>query len=89
MDSLEKFVKIRGCRVYPDRIKEGFDEVKIGKILRTAREEAGFTQEEVARRLRTKKSAISRIENHSVDIRLSTLKDYVEALGKKLYVEIS
>jgi HTH-type transcriptional regulator/antitoxin HipB len=88
MDNLEKYIKIRGCRVYPDRLKDGFAEIRIGKILRTAREEAGFTQEEIAQILNTQKSAISRIENHSVDIRLSTLKDYVEALGKKLHVEI-
>jgi len=45
-----------------------------------------MTQEEVAKKLRTKKSAISRIENHAEDIRLSTLNRYAEALGKKLHV---
>ncbi|MEK6411086.1 MAG: hypothetical protein AABN34_29545 [Acidobacteriota bacterium] len=33
-----------------------------------------MTQDVVARRLRTKKSAISRIENHAEDIRLSTIQ---------------
>jgi HTH-type transcriptional regulator / antitoxin HipB len=42
-----------------------YTEFKIGVILRQAREEAGLTQEEVAQRLHTKKSAISRIENHA------------------------
>jgi HTH-type transcriptional regulator/antitoxin HipB len=42
--------------------------------LRQARESAGFTQEEMARRLQTKKSAISHIKNHADDVRLSTLR---------------
>ena len=33
-------------------------------------------------------AAISRIENHSEDIRLSTLSHYAKALGKKLKVVI-
>ena len=53
-----------------------------------AREKAGLTQEELARRLKTKKSAISRIENHAEDIRLSTLERTAEALGKRLQVDI-
>jgi transcriptional regulator with XRE-family HTH domain len=47
-----------------------------------------LTQEELAGKLNTKKSAISRIENHSEDIRLSTLFHSAEALGKKLQVSI-
>jgi transcriptional regulator with XRE-family HTH domain len=34
-------------------------------MLKAAREAAGITQEELATRLNTKKSAISRIENHT------------------------
>ncbi len=57
-------------------------------MLKQAREKAGVTQEVVAKRLRTKKSAISRIENNAADIRLSTLERYANALGKKLRVEL-
>jgi len=39
--------------------------------------------------LKTKKSAISRIENHAEDIRLSTLHKYAQALGKTLQVRIA
>ena len=39
-------------------------------MLRQARESAGITQEELARRLKTQKTAISRIENHAEDIKL-------------------
>ncbi len=57
---------------------------RIGRVLRKARKEAGLTQEEVARRLQTRKSAISRIENHAEDIRISTLQKFAEATGKRL-----
>jgi len=57
-------------------------------MLRQARENAGLTQEELAKKLNTKKSAISRIENHAEDIRLSTLEKVAEALGKTLTLSI-
>jgi transcriptional regulator with XRE-family HTH domain len=47
-----------------------------------------MTQEQVAQRLGTKKSAISRIENHAGDLRLSTLQRYAEAVGKELVLEL-
>jgi len=37
-------------------------------MLRQARGNAGFTQEQLAKKMATKKSAISRIENHVEDI---------------------
>ena len=68
--------------------EEGFQEFRIGVLLKLARERAGMTQEQVAKKLRTNKSAISRIENHADDIRLSTLNNYARALGRKLTVAI-
>ncbi len=67
---------------------EGFRNFKIGVLLKQARENAGVTQEELAQKLNTKKTAISRIENHAEDIRLSTLEKYAKAFGKKLKIEL-
>jgi HTH-type transcriptional regulator / antitoxin HipB len=67
----------------------GYADFKIGVILRQAREAAGLTQEEVAKRLQTKKSAISRIENHADDVRLSTLRRYAEAVGANLQIRLT
>jgi len=53
------------------------------------REKSGFTQEELANKLDTKKSAISRMENHAEDIRLSTLEKYARVLGMKLQISIA
>ena len=61
----------------------------LAEKLTKLRKDRNLTQEELANMLNTKKSAISRIENHSEDIRLSTLKSYVEAVGKKLQIVIS
>jgi len=69
--------------------EEGYEQFKIGVMLKESRESAGLTQDELARRLKTKKTAISRIENHAEDIKLSTLERFAAALGKKLTVSIS
>lgn len=67
----------------------GYQEFKIGVMLKMAREEAGLTQEQLAEKLHTKKTAISRMENHAEDIKLSTLEKFAEALGKTLRIEVT
>ena len=66
----------------------GYEEFKIGVMIKELRIKEGMTQEELARRLNTKKSVISRMENHSEDIRLSTLGKVAEVFGKKLQIAI-
>ncbi|MBD1208918.1 MAG: helix-turn-helix transcriptional regulator, partial [Ignavibacteria bacterium] len=63
-------------------------EFKIGVMLRQAREAAGLTQEIVAKELQTTKSAISRLESHAENVRLSTLRKYAQAIGKSLHIQI-
>ena len=91
MSDLERYVKKRKRRdpEFAEGFDVGYSNFKVGVLLRQAREKAGMTQDDIARRLRTKKSAISRIENHAEDIRLSTIQKYAKALGKNLTVEIS
>lgn len=67
---------------------EGYEQFKFGVLLQMSREQAGMTQEQVAQKLGTKKSAISRIENHAENITLSTLRKYARALGKDVNLEI-
>lgn len=90
MDDLDKFIEEQK-RIDPEfaeGFEEGYENFKIGVLFKVSREQAGMTQEEVARKLGTHKSAISRIENHAEDIRLSTLHKYAKALGKKVNLEI-
>jgi len=91
MSDLQKYITKRKKtdKEFAENYDEGFENFRIGVLLRQARESEGITQEEVARKLNTKKSAISRIENHSEDIRLSTLRKYAEALGKEIRLEIA
>jgi len=91
MSDLKKYISKRKKidKEFAADYEKEFENFKIGVLLRQARESEGITQEEIARKLNTKKSAISRIENHSEDIRLSTLRKYAEALGKKIHLEIA
>ena len=90
MSDLQAYISDRKKRdpVFAEGYDEGFRSFKIGVLLKQAREEAGLTQDELAKQLNTKKTAISRIENHAEDIRLSTLEKYARAFGKKLRVEL-
>jgi len=89
-DDLERFIerRKRTDAKFAKEFESGYEEFKIGVILRQAREKAGVTQEDLARRTKTKKSAISRLENHAEDVRLSTLKRVARALGKSLRIEL-
>ncbi len=61
----------------------------VSEMLKAARNEANLTQEELAERVGTKKSYISRIENGKVDIQLSTLfKIFEQGLGRKIHLSI-
>ncbi len=91
MSDVKQYIQKRAKRdkSFAENYDVGYAEFKIGVILRQARESAGLTQEEVARRLRTKKSAISRIENHADDVRLSTLRRYATAVGANLQIKLA
>lgn len=91
MSDLKKYVVERKKRdlKFAKNFDTGYRDFKIGVLLRQAREDAGITQEDVARKIHTKKSAISRIENHAEDIRLSTLEKFAESVGRKLEVTLA
>ena len=91
MDDLDRYIEKRKNQSaeFTKSFDSGYEELKIGVMLRQAREQAGITQEELAVRTHTRKSAISRIENHADDIRLSTLRNIALALGKHLEVRVA
>ncbi len=61
-----------------DELEEGYENFKIGALIHEARLEKGLTQEELAAKVGTSKSYISKIENNIKEVRLSTLKKIVE-----------
>ena len=60
----------------------------IGELVREARKLCGMSQDELAQLTNTKRSAISRLERHSSDIKLSTLFNVSKALGKRLEITL-
>jgi len=91
MSDLDKYIDGRKSRdiEFSENFDTGYENFKIGILLKQMREKSGYTQEELANKLDTKKSAISRIENHAEDIRLSTLEKYARVLGMKLQISLA
>jgi DNA-binding XRE family transcriptional regulator len=90
MSDVEKYIAERKKTdpEFAEGFEEGYREFEIGVLLRQAREEAGMTQEQLATLIQTKKTAISRLENHAEDIKLSTLNKVATALGRRLEVSL-
>ena len=68
-----------------DRETEAFC---LAQTLKEERKRAGLTQEELAEKIGTKKTYISRLENGKADIQLSTLFRIFEGLGKRVSLTI-
>ena len=72
-----------------DQLKAGYENFKIGALLHEARLEKGLTQEELAEKVGTTKSYISKIENNIKEVRISTLQRIVElGFGGQLQLSI-
>lgn len=52
------------------------------------RRAAGLSQAEVADRMGTSQPAVARVEAGAVDVRLSTLRRYAEAVGRRLELRL-
>ncbi|MBU0711039.1 helix-turn-helix domain-containing protein [bacterium] len=61
-----------------EKWEQEFEAFRLGALLEEARTKLGMTQEELAEKCGTNKSYISRIENNSSDIRLSTLMKIIQ-----------
>lgn len=89
-DDLERYIsrrKTRDSRL-ARTFEEGYQVFFIGARLQAEREKAGVTQSELARRIGTTKSAISRLESGGRDIRLSTVERIAHALGRVVSIEL-
>lgn len=71
-----------------EKLEAGYENFKIGVLLHQARLEKGLTQEELAAKVGTTKSYISKIENNIKEVRLSTLQKIVE-LGLDGHLNLS
>ena len=74
---------------FAESFDEGYENFRIGVLLKQARLEAGLTQDDIAHVIGTRKTAISRLENHVQDVKLSTVEKYAKALGKHVEIGIA
>jgi DNA-binding XRE family transcriptional regulator len=72
-----------------DELEAGFDAFKIGVLIHDTRIEMGMTQEQLAEKVGTTKSYISKIENNLKEARISTLQKIIElGFGGQLELNI-
>jgi DNA-binding XRE family transcriptional regulator len=71
-----------------DELEAGYENFKIGALIQGTRLEMGMTQEQLAEKVGTTKSYISKIENNMKEARISTLQKIVE-LGFGGHLELS
>ena len=90
--TLEQFKDKNYCKLGTakrDELEAGYENFKIGALIHDARIEKGLTQEELAIKVGTTKSYISKIENNIKEVRISTLHKIVElGLGGHLQLSI-
>jgi ribosome-binding protein aMBF1 (putative translation factor) len=79
-----------GIRAHPDfqRISDEFDvEYEVAQQMLAVRTQAGLTQADLARRMHTTQSVVSRIES-GVNVSVETLARFAAACGRRLQVRM-
>jgi len=71
-----------------ETFENGYENFRIGFMLQQARIEKGLTQEDLAIKVGTSKSYISKIENNVKEVRISTLQKIIE-LGLGGHLELA
>ena len=82
-DVLDDMLKDPEFKKEYDALKDEYDLI-ISLI--EARNEAKLTQAQLAEKMGVKQSAVARIESGSLNLRYSTLLNYVKACGKKIAI---
>lgn len=70
------------------RIKEIADEMILETGLQLMREELQLSQKSLAKAMGVSQPAITQIEQRGNDVKLATLKRYIEAMGGKLSLTV-
>ena len=90
--TLDQFIEEEyGKKGTPKRNKfeKGYEDFKLGFLIQQARLQKGMTQEQLAEKVGTTKSYISKIENNIKEARISTLQKIVEVgFGGQLKLSI-
>lgn len=84
----EKYFGKRGTKKR-EELEAGYELFKAGVLIQQTRQQLGMTQEELAIKVGTTKSYISKIENDLKEARISTLQKIVElGFGARLEITI-
>lgn len=67
--------------------EEGLDWMRLAASIAALREQMGLTQIQLAKKLHTSQSVISRIENGD-NVELKTIRDVAKALNAKVKIEL-
>ncbi len=88
MSDVKKYIEKREKQSsgFKQKVEFELNGLKIGEEIRQMRLAKGMTQAELAKSLHTTKSAISRLENQSESMRLSTIEKVAEVFGKKVMI---
>jgi DNA-binding XRE family transcriptional regulator len=72
-----------------EELETGYEAFKIGTLIHDTRVEMGMTQEQLAEKVGTTKSYISKIENNIKEARISTLQKIIElGFGGRLELNV-
>ncbi|KHJ37005.1 DNA-binding transcriptional repressor PuuR [Pedobacter glucosidilyticus] len=72
-----------------DELEAGYEVFKIGALIHDTRIELGMTQKQLAEKVGTTKSYISKIENNIKEARISTLQKIIElGFGGRLELNV-
>lgn len=89
MSDVDRMIKRRAKKTpgFEAKVDSDLAELRVGLIVKELRQKNKLTQEELAQKLKTTKSAISRLENSSGGARLETLEKVAQAFGKELVMK--
>lgn len=85
-DFLEELIEERSARTpeFPRRVQAALHRRELMRALARARQQRGFSQSQVASRMRTSQPAIAKIESGEIDVRASTIDRYAAAIGGRV-----
>jgi HTH-type transcriptional regulator/antitoxin HipB len=88
MSDVDRMIRRRAARSphFDAMVEKELAELRIGLAIRELRQKNGMTQEQLARRLKTTKSAVSRLEKRSGGARLETLEKIALTFGRELVI---
>ncbi|WP_437887302.1 helix-turn-helix domain-containing protein [Phytobacter sp. V91] len=87
MKTLDEMIKARTPESQ-NRIRAMADEMVLETGLQMIREELQLSQKHVAEAMGVSQPAITQLEQRGNDLKLATLKRYIEAMGGKLSLDV-